>query len=298
MLKKATLREKKRMFVCSRGLLALLLAWGGLSLISLDANAASRFVFVNFDEASASKFGDFPNRAGVAKVLSLINEAAPKAVALKFFYDSAIVDDETQQLVAEMAKGRVMLQASITQESPTTKFLDDRFYFTGSLHTVNPEISGSQGWIPNPKISEKAQKVCFVNVITPERIPMLALFQGKLVKSLYACLLEAAFDGSMKLEPGLARFGRHGILIDTTGSNTIKLNDLSLHETISALDIIEGRVGKTRLHDKVVVVIYTGRKSPVATVGNSKAKVHQVFAAQLRELEAAMYLVNRNAITH
>jgi hypothetical protein len=287
-------------FARSRSLLALVIAWGGLSFISLEATAASRFVFVNFDDASTNKFGDVPSRANIAKVLRQINEAAPKAVALKFFYDGATVDDETEQLIAEMAKGRVMLQATINPEPPTTKFLDKRFHFNSSLGAAILEISGSEGWIPNPKISDKAQKVCFVDVITPERIPMLARFQGKPVKSLYACLLEEAFDGSsMKLEPGLARFGRYGLVIDTNASSTIKLNDLSLPETISALEIIEGRVEKTKLYGKVVVVIYTGRKSPVATVGNAEAKVHQVFAAQLRELEAAMYLVKpRNAIKY
>jgi CHASE2 domain len=287
-------------FVRSRSLLALFIACGGLSFVSLEATASSRFVFVNFDDASTNKFGDVPSRANVAKVLRLINEAAPRAVALKFFYDRATVDDETKQLLAEIAKGRVLLQATVNPDPPTTKFLDERFYFTGSLGGVIPEISGSEGWIPNPKISEKAQKVCFVDVITPERIPMLERFRGKPVKSLYACLLEEAFDGSlMKLEPGLARFGRYGLVIDTTASSTIKLNDLSLPKTISALEIIEGKVEKTQLYGKVVVVIYTGRKSPVATVGNAEAKIHQVFAAQLLELEAAMYLVKpRNAINH
>jgi CHASE2 domain len=84
----------------------------------------SRFVFVNFDVASAATLGDFPSRATVAKVLTQIQAAAPKAVALKFFYDSPGVVADTDQLISAISQGRTLLQASLNTEPPNTDLLE------------------------------------------------------------------------------------------------------------------------------------------------------------------------------
>lgn len=257
---------------------------------STTSTSPSRFVFVNFDQASSARFGEPPNRAAVAKVLAKVNAASPKAVALKFFYDTPGVDADTNQLVAEIAKGRVLLQATINPEPPTSKLLADRFYFVGFAGSIVPDISGHEGWLPIQKVAEKAQKVCFVDSVNPERVPMLEKFQGNLVKTLHACLLEEAFDGStMTFDASRVRFGQskpHGLKVDATGSVAIKLADTSIPATISALGIVDGKVADAALQGKVVVFIYTGTKSPMINVGPARLKVHHVFAAQLRELEA------------
>jgi len=117
---------------------------------------ANRFVFVNFDASSAATLGEFPSRAVTARVLAKINLAKPKAVALKFFYDSEGVLADTELIRAEIAQGRVLMQATINAEPPTTKFLDTRFYFDGLAAGVMPEIIGDKGWLPIPALTAKA----------------------------------------------------------------------------------------------------------------------------------------------
>jgi CHASE2 domain-containing sensor protein len=258
--------------------------------------APSRFVVVNFDAAAARKFGDFPSRAAVADVLQKINAASPKAVSLKFFYDSPGVAADTDKLAAAMAQGRVLLQASINAEPPTSSHLDARFFFAGNAAGTRPAPSGKEGWLPIAKLAQKAAKVCFVDSVKPEQAPMLERFQDKPVKTMYACLLEEAYAaGELTFERGAARFGDHQLRIDDTGSALVSTAALQRKfASISAADVMDAKSPLQALQGKVVIVIYTGVKSPTIAVGGSAVKVHEVFVAQLRALEESLITVRKN----
>ena len=243
---------------------------------------------VNYDVASGEKLGEFPSRAMLAKLVARIGQARPRAIVIKFFLDTPGKESDSKLLVAALADKRIFLQASINAEPPTSKFLEGRFFYNEPLNDIKPAISGDEGWLPLKPFADKATKVCFVDVVKPELVPMLTSFQGKPVPSMYACILaEAIGKNKMIMKDRSVQFGDYSIATDGAGQVAIPLVDLTLPSAISAFDVHEGKSGAA-LTGKVVVLIYTGNRSPTIAVRGVQVKVHQVFVAELRALFAQL----------
>jgi hypothetical protein len=245
---------------------------------------------VNFDSSTGARYGEFPLRAVLAKIVEQAANGKPRSIAIKFFFDTRGNEADSKLLEAALgSSGRILLQASINPEPPTSKSLDDRFYYKGATGRISPIVKGAEGWLPLKSFSDKAAKVCFVDVAQPDLVPMVTEFQGKPVESLYACVLGDVYGGgNMVLKGGRAIFGKRALPIDGAGQVKIPLSNTRLPNTISALDLLEGKVDKNALEGKVVIVIYTGSKSPTLPIAGTPVKLHQVFMAQLRDLFDAL----------
>ena len=257
---------------------------------TLGSDFENEVAIVNFDASTAARYGELPSRAVLAKIVEQAARGEPRSIAIKFFLDTRGNEADSKLLEAALgSSGRILLQASINPEPPTSKSLDDRFFFKGRIGRINPLVKGAEGWLPIRSFSDKAAKVCFVDVAQPDLVPMVTEFQGKPVESMYACILGDVYGGgNMVLKDGQAIFGKRALPIDGAGQVKIPLSNTALPKTISALDLLEGKVDKKALAGKVVIVIYTGPKSPTLPIAGAPVKVHQIFMAQLRDLFSAL----------
>ena len=260
----------------------------GLPLFCGQVQAASfddNFAVVIIDTQTEAKIGGFPNRAVLAQLIDRIATGKPKSIVLKFFLDNPGTEPESIMLAQSMRKTRVILQASLDKDPPTSKSLGERFFFKDRIAPLKPVLAGDEGWLPQKRFSDQSPKVCFANVVRIEQVPMLAMFQQRPVESLYACALAEAFgDGKTVLQGHRALFGKQMLALDDAGEARIGLADLALPQSLSARRLLEGDFDAGAFAGKVVILAYTGSRTPTIKVRGVAIGLHQVFLAQLREL--------------
>lgn len=255
-------------------------------LIALTLVAQPLFaqvVFVDYDDATAKVHGDFPSRAKLAEATAALHAAGAKAVILKFFLDGPGKEPDNTQLSDAIGRGRTVLQATINREPPTSRELPPRFRFAGKA-PFEPAIRGDEGWLPLARFSDKAARICFVDVRSPEQVPMLELFGGYPVPSLYACLLSEVEGSEMGFASGTAGFGKTRYPINGQGEVGIQLNPGKAGTRISAQRIFASRDWQSAVRGQVVVLMYTGPRSPTIKVSGKQEKVHDAFASQIMAL--------------
>lgn len=260
--------------------LAILVSLCALASVS----ASAQVVFVDYDDTSARLHGEFPSRAQLAELTTALHGAGAKAVVLKFFFDGPGKEPDNTQLAAAIGKGRTVLQATINREPPTSRELPARFRFAGKP-PFDPAIRGDEGWLPLPRFSEKAARVCFVDVRSPAQIPMLEVFGGQPVPSLYACTLSELLGAELTFSAGAAAFGTRRIALNAQGEAAVTLDLRKRGTRLSASRIFAGQGWRPSVRGQVAVLMYTGPRSPTISIQGKVEKVHDVFAAQISALQ-------------
>ena len=269
-----------------------------LVLLILFANTAyantlfdRNVVVVNYDLRTELAFRGFPTRAQLATYLDKIHLAKPRSVALKLFFDTEGVVADSNLLAASMAKGRVILQASINADQLVSKQLDKRFYGDPLPSNLVPSVRGDAGWLPIAKFADKAAKVGFVDVAAADAVPMFALFGNKPVPSFYLCILTDALNGDkFAVQNHTLIFNDFKLPINGATEVKIRLESAPLGPTISIAEMLKPDFNTAVFKDKVVVLIYTGLKSPIFLLKGVPVKVHELFIAQLRQVFARLQL--------
>lgn len=250
------------------------------------STASAQVVFIDYDDASAKVHGAFPSRAQIAELTGALHSAGAKAVVLKFFLDGPGKEPDNTRLAEAIGRGRTVLQATINLEPPTSRDLPQRFRFPGKA-PFEPGIRGDEGWLPLTRFTDKAARVCFVDVRSPERVPMLQMFGGHPVPSLYSCLLAELNGKEMSLSSRTATFGTTRIALDKDGEAAIRLDPRRSGARIPAQRIFAGHDWQSAVRGNVAVLMYTGPQSPTLPFNGKAEKVHDLFAAQLGGLQAA-----------
>lgn len=241
------------------------------------------------DAQTEAEIGGFPTRAVLSKLIDTLGSAEPKSIVLKYFLDSPGKEPDSTLLAESLGKTRVILQATLNRDPPTSKLLDERFFFRGSIGKIKPALSGDEGWLPQKRFANLSPKVCFADVVQPERVPMLEVFLRQPVESLYACALAEAFgEGVFRLENDTASFGKKSLPVNSSGEVAISLADMSPPPYISARQLLKGNIDANVFFGKVVILGYTGTCSPTISVRGAPFPLHQIFLAQLRELVLAL----------
>ncbi|MBL8516452.1 MAG: CHASE2 domain-containing protein [Betaproteobacteria bacterium] len=254
-----------------------------LTCLSLAAAPASgEVVFVDYDAETVKAHGDFPSRAALAELVSALHGAGAKAVILKFFLDGPGKEPDNTQLAEAIGKGRTVLQATVNTEPPTTRELPARFRFPGKP-PFQPAIQGDAGWLPLARFSDKAARVCFADVRSLERLPMLEIFGGHPVPSLYACLLAEERGKEMRFSANAVEFGTARWPTNAQGEVAIQL-ELGHAGRLPALRIFAAKDWQSHVRGKVAVLMYTGPRSPTLAFRGKQEKVHDLFAAQVGAL--------------
>lgn len=260
----------------------------GMPLCLASAHAAkppTGVVLIDYDLATANQHGEFPSRAQLAQLTERLHAAGARSVLLKFFFDGPGDAAGNAALASALAKGRSLLQASLSTEPPTSKALDARFQITTPIAGIQPAIAGNEGWLPLPLFAKAAASVCFADVQQPERVPLFESFAGKPVPTLYHCLLTETAGQGPELKPGMARFGGRQWPINAAGEISLKLSPAgSLPRIPAARVLATGKDWQTGVKDKVAVLMYTGPKSPLRDIQGKPMKVHDAFALQAAAL--------------
>jgi CHASE2 domain-containing sensor protein len=242
-------------------------------------------VVVEYDAKSENTLGTFPSRAAIASYVEKIKIGRPKGIVLKFFFDGPGIEVDNVALEKSFFGANILLQATLNKEPPTSRQLDDRFFFKGNIGEHKIALKGDEGWLPIKKFANAASKVCFADARQVDLIPTLVEFQSRPVPSLYACILEELPNsGKMEIQTSRAVFGKYWLPIDVFAETKAILKDLDGGPSISVIDLLKGDFDPKVFADKIVLVTYTGSKSPLISVGNSSYKVHNVFLAELRAL--------------
>ena len=259
-----------------------------LVLVYSQASAASfesKFAVVVVDAQSEAKLGGFPSREVLSQLIDRIAAGKPKSIILKYFLDTPGNEADSKLLAQSIGKTRVILQATLNKDPPTSQALDERFFFQGSLGPLKPALAGDGGWLPQKLFADRAPKVCFVDVVKPERVPMFELFHQRLVESLYACALAEAFgETKLQVERNRISFGDQSLALNEAAEVSISLENLDMPVSTSAFQLLEPKFDPAIFAGKVVVLAYTGSRSPTLDVCGMSIPIHQLFLAQLREL--------------
>jgi CHASE2 domain-containing sensor protein len=247
-----------------------------------EATLSAPFALVVIDEASEKKFGEFPiDRALIAKAIGVLADANAKAVVLKFFYDQPSKNPVSDAALANaMKRTKVLLQARIDDNEPMPNALPDRFVFNAPAGKV--AVGGVSGWVPLPMFSSLANHIGFVDVQTYDRVPAYERYLDRNVKSLTVVALQAALNDA----PLVVRPGKEIVIgnkrIDVDDSNQIVLSrdapkQLASTRAISFADLLEGKVGKDLLANRVVVITYDGKKTNAVKTPYGEMKPHMIF---------------------
>jgi hypothetical protein len=262
----------------------------GLGMVALNstfAGSLSPFVFVMIDSHTEALYGTLPfNRALVATAINKLAAAKARGIVLKFFYDQPSTEQNDHLLEQSICAAPVALQASLNDAEGTTNGLEPRF-------TVNavptpgllPLFSGDKALIPLKRFRRCAEDVGFVDSTVSE-IPLVEIYQGKMVKSLHLIALEMASNQKAEIGPsGSVRLGKtrldlkHHIVFPTTNS----LSYIPLHEVISDA----ANTWQTKVKQSVVILGYDGKnihsiETPLGPLG-----AHRFFICGLISLSNA-----------
>ncbi len=244
------------------------------------AASQSTFALVLIDAESEKRLGGFPpDRKHVANAIDKLAAAGARGVVLKFFYDHAAKEPGSDRaLAAAMNKVPVALQAGIDDNEIQPNDLPARFAPERVSGDYRRAISGRAGWIPVPELAKVAADIGFVDITSPDRVPVIENYQGRPVKSLTLVALEMATSERAQVVSGeRVVLGKRQIRIDE--DNQIRLTRLDARELpyVSFSALLEGKVDARQVRDKVVVIGYDGSKMHALTLPTGPVKAHRLF---------------------
>lgn len=231
----------------------------------------SAFVPVFIDAATEAKLGTFPmDRAVYANAIVVLTKLGAKGVVMKFFLDQPKgKGDET--LAVAMAASPVVLQAKCDDEEATPNVLDARFTIAAGKQKF--DMSCKSGWIPLPALQRSAADVCFIDQPAPDVVLWHERYQGRAVKTLYACALTLA--------------GHKLAHTESAAPLKVDLKKSPLVNAISLIDVLDGKIDRSRIAGKVVVLGYEGAKASMFDTAMGRLSAHRYFMMNLLLLEQA-----------
>jgi hypothetical protein len=248
------------------------------------AASLAPFVFVMIDSQTEAQYGGLPfNRSLVATVVKKLSAAKAKGIVLKFFYDLPSTAQNDRLLEESICAAPVALQGSLNDTEGTNEGLEPRFRVDAlPFPDLSPLFNGEKALIPLKRFRRCARAVGFVDSTVTE-IPLVEVYQGKLVKSLHLIALEMASDQKAEIDPsGFVRLGNtrlhlmHQIVFPTTNS----LSYVPLHEVLND----KTTAWRAKVQQSVVILGYDGKnihsiETPLGPLG-----AHRFFILGLLSL--------------
>jgi hypothetical protein len=259
---------------------------GLLSLATGLAAPLSPFVFVMIDAQTEALHGNLPfNRALVAKAIDKLAAANAKGIVLKFFYDLPSTEETDHALELSICAPPVALQAGLDDNEGTTNALEAKFEIDANPPRELP-LAGDKGLLPLRRFSRCAYAVGFVDSFNgTDEIPLIELYQGRMVKSLWLVALEMASNQKAHVDPsGDIRFDKEQIGINVTHHinfpSTNSLSYIPFHEILSnAAKTWQGKVRQS-----VVIIGYDGKKIHSIDTSMGSLSAHRFFIYGLLSL--------------
>jgi hypothetical protein len=248
------------------------------------SEALSPFAFVMIDAKTEELHGTLPfNRQLIATAIERLMKAHAEGVVLKFFYDLPSVEAADRSLELSLCSAPVALQASLNDDEGGTNALDKRFGIQGKrLAEMPAQFVGEKALLPLPRFSRCARAVGFVDA-TPTYVPLVEVYQGRMVKSLHLVALEMAIKqiavvddaGDVRLA-GKKLGAFHEIQFPAVNS----LDYIPLHVVLDE----KSTAWQSKVKHAVVVIGYDGKNihsinTPLGAIG-----AYRFFIIALRSL--------------
>ncbi len=255
-------------------------AGGAVAQTATAISAASPFELVLIDAASEKQLGGFPiDRALVAKAIMQLKAAGARGVVLKFFYDQPSKSADADKALADaIGSIKTLLQARIDEAELAGNPLPARFFKDVVAGNFKASLTGTSGWIPLAPFAAGAHDIGFVDIDSPDSVPMIESYQGKPVKSLTLAALELATGERAKIESGVRLIlGNHSIALTEDNQLALKITSLNLPDPLPFTALLDGKFDKPLFRDKVVVIAYDGAKMHFLTTKAGPVKAHRLF---------------------
>lgn len=227
-----------------------------MSLFLVSLAHASPISIIYVDEATEKKIGDWPiSRDYYAKALKIIfDDQRARIAVLKIFLDS---DKPQDDVLAETLKKYpyVYTQALAVEEDERWK--DKIPLKVLGPNTFNYEDSNS-GWFPNKKLAPHFRGVGLVNGKDNEKEENVGFYiVNSIQKKIYPSLplLLSAEWRKEKLSFNPSKLNKDGSI--SMPPFPAKLP----WKTYSFIDLLEQKIPKNDLQDKMVFIFYNGKKS-------------------------------------
>lgn len=251
------------------------------------AESSAPFVAVFVDaRTERSRLGAFPyDRSVYAQAIRKVEAAGGRAVVLKYFLDQSKPGKGDAELAQAMGRMPTLLQMSAAMDEAAPNAFDERFYALGISSDAAAAVEGSQGWLPLAEFSQVSAGVGSVDLreaARPDRVPLLARYQGRLVKSLWLLALEQALGAKARIDAGRS-VTMHEKAVPVTPRNEVEVT-MPIDEPLDALsliDLLDGRIKRTRLQGKVVVLGYIGSKAETFQFKGRTFSTHELFYLEL-----------------
>ena len=277
-----SMNKKYRFFISSLVALSLLPA------LCTDLFAQSRaealthpFALVLIDDANERQHGGLPiDRKLVAQAVTALKGAGAKGVVLKFFYDQPDKLPENDKALAEAISGtKTLLQARIDEAEFEPNPLPPRFAMDKTETNLKSAFSGDNGWIPTPQFANAAHDIGFVDLISPERVPMVESYKNTPVNSLTLAALELATGETGQIDNGVRlTLGSKSVALTADNQVALKLNINEKLDYVNLSDVLDGGAATlSRFRGKVVVIAYDGIKAEAINTNAGLIKSHRLF---------------------
>jgi CHASE2 domain-containing sensor protein len=276
------MNNRYRFFIPSLFALGLLPALSASAYAQTRAEAVTHpFELVLIDAASEKQLGGFPvDRKLVAQAVTTLKAAGAKGVVLKFFYDQPAKLPESDKALAEaISSTKTLLQARIDEAEFGPNPLPSRFAMEKPETNLKSAFAGDNGWIPMPQFANAAHDIGFVDITTPERVPMVESYKNTPVNSLTLAALELATDETGQIENGARlTLGTKSVALTADNQVALKLNTNGKLDYVNFSDVLDGSVDTmSRFRGKVVVIAYDGVKAESIQTSAGPIKAHRLF---------------------
>lgn len=268
------------------GIASLITVLTATAQANAPTSASSPFELVLIDLTDEKQLGGFPvDRALIAKAVTILKDAGARGVVLKFFYDQTGKSPASDQaLVEAIGSIKTLLQARIDEAEVVANPLPARFFPGVVSGNFKVSLTGTSGWIPLAPFAAAAYDIGFVDISSPDNLPMIESYQGKPVKSLALAALELATGEQAKINSGKQIiFGKQSITLTADNQVALNLGSVALTDYVPFSALLEGKVGKAQFRDKVVVIAYDGSKMHFLTTKAGTIKAHRLFYLGLLE---------------
>lgn len=258
-------------------------------LSTLTQAAENPFIAVFIDAKTEKSLGLFPyDRLKTAQVIAKLREYGAKGVVIKYFIDQPRSGSGDDALALEIKKIPVLLQAQFDEFEKTPNPLPEHFNISDQVQgNRNNLLSGKSGWIPLGKLIQGCAGIGFVDIANPNKqlVPLVVKYQSMLVPSLWLAILELLEDKKAKIIIGKeATIGNLVIPLNEAGEASYELPAKDIINSLSFIDILEGKVDQKRLKGKIVILGVDVKTIPTFETKIGMIGTHRLFYHSLRGL--------------
>ena len=274
----------------------------GLSLLAMSAAAAGNekkealpnpFVAVFIDSKTENTLGPFPyDRAKTAQAIRKFREAGAKAVIIKYFLDLPKPGTGDDELAEEIKQLPALFQARFDASEAHPNPLPERFNYAARVQgDTKTLLTGKSGWLPLEKFSRNSVGIGFVDVFREgiSRVPLVVRYGSVVVPSLWLAALEQALGKPAQIVLGKeVTIGAWSLPVTASGEADFELPAADQIDSLSLIDVLQGKVAPGRLAGKVVILGWDTEKTPLFDTKLGKLRLHRIFYHALVGLFSAL----------